>query len=161
MKHFLILFPLLALLLGGCSNNDIKEINNAAYNYLDALGNYRIDDARPYASELTQERTLDFFARLLPAVDTNYIRKNTPAEVTIKGVVKLDDSTARAYFTKKTPIVLQDDSLTLIREKGRWVVDAVIDFGQGGKRSAAQPASVPAGEATLLKKSTPAEAARP
>ncbi|MBR5831503.1 MAG: DUF4878 domain-containing protein [Bacteroidales bacterium] len=105
-----------------------KEIEEVAYNYLDAMGNYRIDDARPYASAETCEKTLDVFINyLMPKVDTNYIKSNTPATIEILSVDILSDTTAVVSYEKTTPITVQKDGrLDMIKEDGRWCAEVII-----------------------------------
>lgn len=113
------------LLMAGC-NTEKREVERVAFGYLDAMGNYRIDDAVEYASRETNEVTLAFFRKILPNTDTAYIHSNTPAEIIIKEVEILTDTTAIALFHKTTPITQQDDTIHLKKEEGRWVVNAVL-----------------------------------
>lgn len=123
IRHFL---PVLALLtLMGC-NGSQREIERTARGYLEAMGNYRIDEAAPYSTQFTRENTLPIAKRLTERTNPDYIRSNTPADITIKGSKQLDDTTARVYYHKHTPITEQDDSLTLMLENGEWLVDVRI-----------------------------------
>ena len=64
-----------------------KQIEKVAYGYLDAMGNYRISDVYKYADKETQDKTLRFIEeRIMPITDTNYIKKETPAKITITGI---------------------------------------------------------------------------
>lgn len=116
----------MAVLLASC-NSQQKTIGNTAYGYLDAVANYRFDDAFPYASQRTQEVTLSFFKQLLERTDTAFINKNTPAKVTIDQVIVTSDSTAQVVYSKTTPITRQlHDTVDMVREDERWVVEWVI-----------------------------------
>lgn len=115
------------LLLSSCCNNEKKQIEQAAYGYLDAMGNYRIDDARPYSTPQTCSVTLDFLCKIMPSVDTAYISSNTPAEITIKSVQQTSDTTAYVLFHKSTPITQQDDTLQMVKMDGRWLAHVIIN----------------------------------
>lgn len=114
------------LLLATACGSDKAEIEQTAYGYLDAMGNYRFEEAIPYASQRTIETTIDFFSGMLPHTDTAYIASNTPAKITIKGVHQTSDTTAYALFHKSTPITQQDDTLRLVKEQGLWKANVVI-----------------------------------
>ena len=124
-----IMYCIAVLLMFGCTTDE-KEIKTAAYNYLDAMGNYRIDDARPYASTETCEKTLDGIQNyLMPKVDTNYIKSNTPATIEILGVEILSDTTAVVNYKKTTPITTQNNGrLDMIKEDGRWCAEVIINM---------------------------------
>ena len=116
----------MAVLLASC-NSQQKTIGDAAYGYLDAVANYRFDDAYPYASQRTQEVTLSFFKQIFERTDTAFINKNTPAKVTIDQVIVTSDSTAQVVYSKTTPITRQQhDTVDMVREDSRWVVEWVI-----------------------------------
>ncbi len=125
MKTRILALLALILIISSC-NGEKREIKQTAYRYLDAMGNYRLDDAVPYASEKTNEVTIRFYKSLLPTIDTNNIKKNTPAKITINEVVMQSDTTAYAVFHKTTPITQQDDTLRMIKENGKWLAHVVI-----------------------------------
>lgn len=123
------LFFLLAgiIILAACSHQKEKdEIARVAYGYLEAMGNYRINDAAEYSSKGTCETTIPVFNKMMEISDSAKLMENTPAEIEITGVSILSDTTARAYFNKHTPITEQTDSVLLILEDGRWLVDVRI-----------------------------------
>ncbi len=125
-----ILFVVISVvLLASCGNNTQKEIKNSAYGYLYAMGNYRIDDARPYASTPTCERTLDVLQKyILPKTDTNYIVSNTPATIDILAVELLSDTTAVVSYSKTTPLQVQSGKLDMVKEGGRWCAEVIINL---------------------------------
>ena len=126
MKKILFLV-ISVMVLASCGNNPQKEIEKNAYGYLDAMGNYRIDDARPYASTPTCERTLDVLQKyILPKTDTNYIISNTPATIDILGVELLSDTTAVVSYSKTTPLQVQSGKLDMVKENGRWCAEVII-----------------------------------
>ena len=115
------------MVLASCGSNPQKEIEKNAYGYLDAMGNYRIDDARPYASTLTCERTLDILQKhIMPKTDTNYILSNTPATIDILSVEVLSDTTAVVSYSKTTPLQVQSGKLDMVKENGRWCAEVII-----------------------------------
>lgn len=115
------------MVLASCGSNPRKEIEKTAYDYLYAMGNYRLDDARPYASTPTCERTLDFFQNyIMPKTDTNYIVSNTPATIDILGVELLSDTTAVVSYSKTTPLQVQSGKLDMVKENGRWCAEVII-----------------------------------
>ena len=117
------------MVLASCGSNPQKEIEKNAYGYLDAMGNYRIDDARPYASTPTCERTLDFFQNyIMPKTDTNYIVSNTPATIDILAVELLSDTTAVVSYSKTTPLQVQSGKLDMVLEDGRWCAEVIISL---------------------------------
>lgn len=120
-----MIFSVVALMCLGCTNREQEkaQVEEAARGYLEAVGNYRFDEAVPYSSRQTVEKTLDVFNRLMKFTDTAYVNSNTPAEITITGAKVLSSNTAVAYYHKHTPITEQDDSVTVVKEEGRWLVD--------------------------------------
>lgn len=127
MKRILYISISVLLLAVSCGNNAQKDIEKTAYGYLYAMGNYRLDDARPYASTPTCERTLDVLQNyILPRTDTNYIISNTPATIDILGVELLSDTTAVVSYSKTTPLQVQSGKLDMVKENGRWCAEVII-----------------------------------
>ncbi|MBP5189440.1 MAG: hypothetical protein J6031_00810 [Bacteroidales bacterium] len=105
-----------------------KQIEKVAYGYLDAMGNYRISDAYKYADKETQDKTLRFIEeRIMPITDTNYIKKETPAKITITGITITSDTTAETMFHKSTPSSERNNILKLVKRNGKWMADVPID----------------------------------
>ncbi len=118
------MFFLLAISCGG-----EKQLKEYAYGYLDAMGNYRFDDAYDYATQETQTNTLEVIQqRIMPNTDMEYIRRNTPAEITITGVDIIDDTTAIVSFHKSTPIQEQDGTLDMHKRGNRWLAHVLINL---------------------------------
>lgn len=108
-------------LLSGC-NSDKKQIKEAAMGYLNATGNYLIDEAMPYASKETREVTLPFLRdKLIPLTPKEYIESNTPATIDL-GDITINDDTAMVCYTKHTPIKELEGEIHLVREEGKWLV---------------------------------------
>lgn len=121
-----ILIIVSALVLIGCGGAE-KEIEKTAYAYLDAMGNYKVGEARPHASQATCEKTLNVLENfLLPNTDTNYIKSNTPATIDILKVNVLTDSTATVDYKKTTPIQVQNGTLDMVKENGKWCAEVII-----------------------------------
>lgn len=125
-KHLLLLIVAsLSITLSSC-NNEKKQILNTAQGYLDATGNYRIEEAYPYATRNTRETTLTFLTEnIIPLLDSNYIKSNTPATINIDSAFILND-TAWIFYTKTTPIKKLNNQIYLIKEDGKWLVDIPI-----------------------------------
>ena len=115
-----IICSILLLSASNC-NTERSMITRTAFDYLDAMGNYRIAEAEAFSTEQTQKETLKYIEEyIMPDVDSSYLEKNTPATIEIKGVRMVNDSVARVAFHKTTPITTQDDTLTLHKENGQW-----------------------------------------
>jgi len=124
---FLLSLSLLAVVLAGCSNDE-KQIRAAAQGYLDAMGNYRPTDARPYATEETCNVTLAFFEKLMQHTDPSVYANNIPATITLGDVATYDDTLATVAFHKHTPSKEQDGKVTLVCRDGQWRVHQVIEI---------------------------------
>lgn len=111
-----------------CTNSPTKEIEAAAQGYLDAMGNYRIDEAAPYATQQTREKTIPAFNFIMEHSDSAYINSNKPATITIHNTRMLSDTSARVYYHKSTPIKEVDDSVDLLLEEGQWLVDVQVNL---------------------------------
>lgn len=114
---------MLLLLLSACDNSR-EEIKTAAYGYLNALGNYRIDEARPYATQETVDITLAFWEKAMAHADSSAFSNNIPAKITL-GEVTIHDTTASVAFHKSTPIKEQDGTIGLVKRNGKWLVHEV------------------------------------
>jgi hypothetical protein len=123
-RYILIVFS--TLVLAGCCSVE-KDIKDVAYSYLDAMGNYKVAEAYPYASKATCEKTLEVMEKyLLPKTDTNYIKSNTPATIEILKVEVLSDSTAIVDYKKTTPIQVQNGKLDMVKEEGKWCAEVIM-----------------------------------
>ena len=108
------------LLLVSCTSEE-KKVEKAAYGYLNATGNYRLDEAAPYASQTTREVTLPYLKEnILPMTDTNYIKANQPATIVIDSVRVLCADTATVDYTKTTPIRVLTGKIYMVKEEGKW-----------------------------------------
>lgn len=128
MKHLpKIIILSLALIMISC-NSDEHKIRKTAQGYLDATGNYRIEEAYPYASDATRESTLKYISEvIMPMTDSNYIKSNIPATIVIDSIIIKND-TAFAQYTKTTPLKTSHSIVCLVRENGKWLVHMPIDL---------------------------------
>ena len=117
-----------SLIAVACCHTVQDDIEAAAQGYLEAAGNYRLDDAMPYASSTTRKLVLPFYKKVMEKTDKNYINSNRPADISIRSTRMLTDSTARVYYHKHTPIKDVDDSVNVILEDGKWLVHVDIEI---------------------------------
>lgn len=106
-----------------CSNTPKNDIECAAQGYLDAMGNYLPEEAIPYATSFTREHTIPTIRQIITLSDTAYMNSNKPATITIHSSRMLSDTTAVVYYHKSTPIKEVDDSVAVVLEEGKWLVD--------------------------------------
>lgn len=117
----------LVCLTAAC-DSDKKEIARVAQGYLEATGNYRIDEAMPYANQETRETTLTYLRdNLIPDTPQEYIDANTPATIVIDEIVQIDD-TAVVFYTKTTPIKEVESEILVVREEGGWLVSIPMEI---------------------------------
>lgn len=110
-----------------CTNSDYKLRKNAL-GYIQAMADYDIDAAYPYATEETQFYTLDYFKPMLTILDSNYIASNTPAKITIDSIIHHTDTSATVYFHKETPLQQRADATLDMRLRdGEWLAHQVVE----------------------------------
>ncbi len=93
--------------------------------YLDAMANYKIDDAVPFCTQETQDGVIETGRVLVAAVDPEYIKSDTPATITIGDIDLTSDTTAIAHFHKSTPIKEHNGQVDLVKRNGKWKVHIV------------------------------------
>lgn len=123
LKSFFLLAIVLSLF--ACSNTE-EQIREAAYNYSYAMANYDIDGAEPYADEETIQTTLATGRLLLQRVDKNYIKRDTPATITIEDIAMINDTAAVVDYHKVTPIKDFRDTVEVRKYGQRWLVHTPI-----------------------------------
>lgn len=129
MKRFILIPSLLCagLLMAACSSDE-EKIKESAQGYLDALGNYRPAEARPYASVETCEKTLAFYEALMNYTDSSVFKNNIPATITLGEIDYSNDTSATVAFHKSTPITEQDGTLHMVKRGRKWLAHEVIGF---------------------------------
>ncbi len=122
MKHYSSLAAICLMCLLAACNNDEKEIAHVAQGYLDATGNYLIEEAMPYANQETCENTLTFLRDvLIPMTPKEYMESNTPATIQL-GEIAIEGDTAMVNYTKTTPIKVLEGEIMVVKEDGEWLV---------------------------------------
>ena len=112
----------------GCKS-DQALIEDAAMGYLTAMGNYKIKEAEVYASEETIEKTLHVIEEsIMPNLDSNFIKQNTPATIVIQEVNLLTDTTAEVKYVKTTPIQVQEGKLDMVKRDKEWKAQVQIQL---------------------------------
>ena len=115
-------------MLVGCKS-DQALIEDAAMGYLTAMGNYKIKEAEVYASEETIEKTLHVIEEsIMPNLDSNFIKQNTPATIVIQEVNLLTDTTAEVKYVKTTPIQVQEGKLDMVKRDKEWKAQVQIQL---------------------------------
>ena len=111
----------------GAPSSD-KELRYNAEQYIQAMADYRVEDAKPYATFETQETTLDYLINvIMPNLDSTYIASNTPATITIDSIVCQNDTIAIVYYHKQTPLNAHLPAQVEMRlESGVWLAHQII-----------------------------------
>lgn len=129
MKHKIpfLLLAMFCIIASACSSDE-TQVRKAAQKYLNATANYRIDEAMPYASQVTRETTLPFVRDVvIPLTDSNYIKANQPATILIDSIQVLCADTAKVNYTKTTPIRVLSADIMMVKEGGKWLAHMPID----------------------------------
>lgn len=113
-------------LLQACGGE--KQLKEYAQGYLDAMGNYRPAEARPYASVETCEKTLAFYEALMNYTDSSVFKNNIPATIALGEISYSNDTSATVAFHKSTPITEQDGTLHMVKRGRKWLAHEVIGF---------------------------------
>lgn len=128
MKRLILPLLVVTLVAASCGRTDEEQIRQTAQGYLDATGNYRIDEAMPFAVPEMQQDIFPFMKAMMSRVDTNYIISNTPATIEITGVnINDDDTSATIGYVKTTPLKKETDNLYLVKRHGKWLVKVVAN----------------------------------
>lgn len=123
----------ISLLLISCKNEK-SWVEQSAMGYLTAMGNYKISEAEPYATEETIENTLHAIEKyIMPNLDSNVIKQNTPATIEITDVTIVDDTTAAVTYKKTTPIQVQEGKLDMVKRGNEWKAQVSIQIPEALK----------------------------
>lgn len=126
-KILLLLTSICVVSSATCScSNPKKAIKKTAYAYIDAMANYRVDDAEPYCTYETQITTLVTARQMVAAVGPAYIESDTPAKIKIKEIIITSDTTATVKYHKTTPIKNKNGELEMVLRDGKWLANVVL-----------------------------------
>lgn len=130
MNRFRFFFAIVAFsLLAGCRNNEEPLVRKCAQAYLNAVGNYQIEAAEPYATEETINTYLKFVEEeIMPNLAPGIIAEATPATITINEITFTSDTTAIASFTKTSPKDIQSATIDLLKRGKQWKVHFVPEI---------------------------------
>jgi len=104
-------------------------IEQSAMGYLTAMGNYKISEAEPYATEETIENTLHAIEKyIMPNLDPNVIKQNTPATIEITDINIVNDTIAEVVYKKTTPIQVQEGKLDMVKRGDEWKAQVSIQI---------------------------------
>ena len=102
-------------------------IEQSAMGYLTAMGNYRISEAEAYATEETIENTLHAIEKyIMPNLDPNVVKENTPATIKITDVTIVGDTTAEVTYVKTTPAQVQEGKLDMVKRNKVWAPEQTV-----------------------------------
>ncbi len=129
----IFLLTIIAAIFTSCKS-DQALIEQSAMGYLTAMGNYRISEAKPFATEETIENTLKTIEQyIMPNLDSTVIKENTPAIIKIDNITKTGDTTAEVSYVKYTPKQKQEGKLDMVKRKGEWKVQVRIQIPESLK----------------------------
>ena len=116
-------------LLSVSYKGDEKMIETNAYGYLYAMSNYHISEAKNFATTETVNNTLHFVEEtIIPNLDPNFVKQNTPATIEINQVTIIDDSTAEVAYTSTTPKEVKEGKLEMVKENQEWKAKVIINI---------------------------------
>lgn len=126
MKKFFVILFFLPTVFISCHQEN-KKIERVAQAYLEALANYKVKEAKPYATPETCSSTLAVSEQLVSMVDSAYIISDTPAIIEIQEIVMESDSIALVKYVKNTP--LRHDmqgELYMVKRERQWLAQDLI-----------------------------------
>ena len=130
MKNIALMLSafVISSLLMSCKSEK-SLIEQSAMGYLTAMGNYKISEAEPYATEETIENTLHAIEKyIMPNLDSNVIKQNTPATIEITDIKILNDTTAEVSYKKTTPLQVQGGKLDMVKRDKEWKAQVSIQI---------------------------------
>jgi hypothetical protein len=127
IAFFFCAFAITSLL--SCCKSEKSLIEQSAMGYLTAMGNYKISEAEPYATEETIENTLHAIEKyIMPNLDPNVIKQNTPATIEITDINIVNDTIAEVVYKKTTPIQVQEGKLDMVKRGDEWKAQVSIQI---------------------------------
>ena len=101
-----------------------EKVNDVAQNYLEAITNYKMNEAKKYVSDDFMPE-FKWFKKHVGITPREQLNKNLPNEVTITQT-DLNADTAIIHFHSKNPSQENDAMLKMVKIKNQWLV-----FDQG------------------------------
>ncbi|MCQ2299012.1 MAG: hypothetical protein MJZ81_02660 [Bacteroidales bacterium] len=134
MKKATILLLAISALAISCKDKDRESITLAAHGYLDAMANYKINEATAFCTEETKSTYIAFLNEFfVPQYDTSTILRancaaEMPATITIQDIEISNDTTAVVTYTKTTPRqISKDQTLKMRKRSGEWYAHWVME----------------------------------
>lgn len=119
MKLAIATLAISTVMLVSCKSEE-EKVADIAQDYLEAVTNYHVSEAKEYASEefMPILETMTYFMSVTPK---EQLDATLPNEITInKTLLKAD--TAIVYFHSKNPSTECDAQLKMIKTNGEWLV---------------------------------------
>lgn len=116
-KNILFLFLIIGLVLTSCQN-DQKNARQIAEIYLEHMGNYRFEEAKPYVTD-EQLDIINQAADIIKTVPEENIKEVLPVTITIEKVTVEDDS-AFIDFESKSRAFQNKGYLKMVKKDGQW-----------------------------------------
>ncbi|MCQ2299013.1 MAG: hypothetical protein MJZ81_02665 [Bacteroidales bacterium] len=122
-RILLILISLLTMLLSACASDE-KKIRHSAEGFLVGVANYRIEEARPYATPKTRCTTLDFIEKtIIPTLPDEVIQQTTPVTIKLERINLTTDTTATVDYTQTNPNGCTSNQIKLVKRQRKWQVE--------------------------------------
>lgn len=125
MKPIIPIALVCLLAMASCQSAD-KEIKREAAAYLQSTTEYDIDEACLHCTPTTAASLRIIQQRMLPQLDSAYLRQSAEAQCRILSVDRPTDSTARVAFRKTSQLIDVTDTLLMVLRNGQWM--AHVDF---------------------------------
>lgn len=130
----------------GTNRNGVAGVKKAAYGYLMAMANYKVDEAVPYCTIETQKGVLAKSREMVIQMnlsDSTYIKKDTPARIEILSVEMINDTAAIAHYHKTTPFPKDmNGQIDLVKRDGKWLVHIPTKEPEGAKNAPEMPETI-------------------
>ena len=125
MKKITISVTAALLLLVSCtlSNDSIRDEASA---YLNATATYDVDEACKHCTTETAKGLEAVKEVILPQLDSSYLNQNKQATITILDIERVNDTTAKVVYSKKTPLTQYVDTLKMVQRDGAWMAHMPI-----------------------------------
>lgn len=127
-KHLLAYCLIATILFASCQQLSRKRaVASNAKGFLECVANYDIAGAKNYATQETQEGTLQYIELVvLPMLTPEILDLSTPATIAIDSIDFTNDTTAQVYYSKTTPQGTSSNAIRMLKRNHKWLVDFVI-----------------------------------